>query len=62
MQPGLPSAQACSDQGQAAGVQGPQRWRAADRVAAMERGAVFHTGPDEPLLTDLEYRKKVLWL
>ncbi|MBI5719529.1 MAG: ATP-binding cassette domain-containing protein [Burkholderiales bacterium] len=34
----------------------------ADRVFAMERGAVFHTGPAEPLLTDLEYRKKILWL
>jgi len=34
----------------------------ADRVFAMERGAVFHSGPAEPLLTDLEYRKKILWL
>ena len=34
----------------------------ADRVFALERGAVFHTGPAEPLLTDLEYRKKILWL
>ena len=34
----------------------------ADRVFAMERGAVFHTGPAQPLLTDLEYRKKILWL
>jgi ABC-type branched-subunit amino acid transport system ATPase component len=34
----------------------------ADRVFALERGAVFHEGPSEPLLTDLDYRKKVLWL
>ena len=34
----------------------------ADRVFALERGAVFHTGPAEPLLTDLSYRKKILWL
>ena len=34
----------------------------ADRVFAMERGAVFHSGPAEPLLTDLNYRKKILWL
>ena len=34
----------------------------ADRVFALERGAVFHTGPAEPLLTDLTYRKKILWL
>jgi len=34
----------------------------ADRVFAMERGAVFHSGPAEPLLTDLDYRKKILWL
>jgi branched-chain amino acid transport system ATP-binding protein len=34
----------------------------ADRVFAMERGAVFHTGPAEQLLIDLEYRKKILWL
>jgi branched-chain amino acid transport system ATP-binding protein len=34
----------------------------ADRVFALERGAVFHEGPAEPLLTDLEYRKKILWL
>jgi len=34
----------------------------ADRVYALERGAVFHQGPAEPLLTDLEYRKKILWL
>ena len=34
----------------------------ADRVFALERGAVFHEGPAAPLLTDLEYRKKILWL
>jgi len=34
----------------------------ADRVFALERGAVFHEGPAEPLLTDIEYRKKILWL
>jgi ABC-type branched-subunit amino acid transport system ATPase component len=34
----------------------------ADRVFALERGAVFHTGPASPLLTDLDYRKTILWL
>jgi ABC-type branched-subunit amino acid transport system ATPase component/ABC-type branched-subunit amino acid transport system permease subunit len=34
----------------------------ADRVFALERGAVFHAGPAEPLLTNLEYRKQILWL
>ena len=34
----------------------------ADRVFALERGAVFHDGPAAPLLTDLDYRKKILWL
>jgi branched-chain amino acid transport system ATP-binding protein/branched-chain amino acid transport system permease protein len=34
----------------------------ADRVFALERGAVFHTGPSAPLLNDLDYRKKILWL
>jgi ABC-type branched-subunit amino acid transport system ATPase component/ABC-type branched-subunit amino acid transport system permease subunit len=34
----------------------------ADRVFALERGAVFHQGPAAPLLTDLEYRNKILWL
>ena len=34
----------------------------ADRVFALERGAVFHTGPAEPLLIDLTYRKQILWL
>jgi ABC-type branched-subunit amino acid transport system ATPase component/ABC-type branched-subunit amino acid transport system permease subunit len=34
----------------------------ADRVFALERGAVFHQGAASPLLTDLDYRKKILWL
>jgi len=34
----------------------------ADRVFALERGAVFHEGPAQRLLTDLEYRKQILWL
>jgi branched-chain amino acid transport system ATP-binding protein len=34
----------------------------ADRVFALERGAVFHEGPAERLLTDLAYRKQILWL
>jgi branched-chain amino acid transport system ATP-binding protein len=34
----------------------------ADRVFALERGAVVHEGPAKPLLDDLAYRKKILWL
>lgn len=34
----------------------------ADRVVVLERGAVFHEGPAEPLLCNLNYRKKKLWL
>jgi ABC-type branched-subunit amino acid transport system ATPase component len=34
----------------------------ADRVFALERGSVFHQGPAAPLLKDLDYRKKILWL
>ena len=34
----------------------------ADRVFALERGAVFHRGPAAPLLSDIEYRKQILWL
>jgi ABC-type branched-subunit amino acid transport system ATPase component/ABC-type branched-subunit amino acid transport system permease subunit len=34
----------------------------ADRVFALERGAVFHQGPAAPLLQDLDYRKQILWL
>jgi ABC-type branched-subunit amino acid transport system ATPase component len=33
-----------------------------DRVFALERGAVFHQGPAAPLLTNLDYRKEILWL
>jgi ABC-type branched-subunit amino acid transport system ATPase component len=34
----------------------------ADRVFALERGTVIHEGPAQPLLDDLAYRKKILWL
>lgn len=34
----------------------------AGRVFALERGAVFHRGPAKPLLDDLNYRKKILWI
>jgi ABC-type branched-subunit amino acid transport system ATPase component len=34
----------------------------ADRVFALEHGAVFHEGPAKELLHDLEYRKKILWM
>jgi ABC-type branched-subunit amino acid transport system ATPase component/ABC-type branched-subunit amino acid transport system permease subunit len=34
----------------------------ADRVFVLERGAIFHSGPAAPLLTDLDYRKRILWL
>jgi len=34
----------------------------ADRVFALERGAVFHQGPADALRTDLDYRKQVLWI
>lgn len=34
----------------------------ADRVFALERGAIFHEGPASALLTDLDYRKRILWL
>jgi ABC-type branched-subunit amino acid transport system ATPase component len=34
----------------------------ADRVFALERGTVFHQGPAGPLLTNLDYRKQILWL
>ena len=34
----------------------------ADRAYVLERGAVVHEGPTAPLLHDLDYRKKVLWL
>ena len=34
----------------------------ADRAVVLDRGHVSHQGPAEPLLTDLEFRKRVLWL
>jgi ABC-type branched-subunit amino acid transport system ATPase component len=34
----------------------------ANRVYVLDRGRVAHEGPTAPLLTDLEYRKQVLWL
>jgi ABC-type branched-subunit amino acid transport system ATPase component len=34
----------------------------ADRAVVLDRGRVSHEGPAQPLLTDLEFRKQVLWL
>jgi ABC-type branched-subunit amino acid transport system ATPase component len=34
----------------------------ADRAVVLDRGRVSHEGLTEPLLTDLKFRKKVLWL
>ena len=34
----------------------------ADRAYVLDRGSVAHEGPARPLLVDLEYRRKVLWL
>ena len=34
----------------------------ADRVFALEHGAVFHEGEAKALLDDLDYRKEILWL
>jgi ABC-type branched-subunit amino acid transport system ATPase component len=34
----------------------------ADRAVVLDRGRVSHVGPAQPLLTGLEFRKKVLWL
>jgi len=34
----------------------------ADYAYVLDRGHVSHEGPAEPLLTDLDFRKKVLWL
>src|SRR5262249_61297950 len=34
----------------------------ADRVFALERGTMIHEGPAKPLLTDLAYRKQILWV
>ena len=33
-----------------------------DRTVALERGRVVHTGPSEALRTDLDLRRKVLWM
>jgi ABC-type branched-subunit amino acid transport system ATPase component len=34
----------------------------ADSAYVLDRGRVSHSGPAEPLLTDLEFRKSVLWV
>lgn len=34
----------------------------ADHAYVLDRGHVSHAGPAEPLLTDLDFRKRVLWL
>jgi ABC-type branched-subunit amino acid transport system ATPase component len=34
----------------------------ADRAYVLDRGRISHAGPAAPLLTDLEFRRKVLWL
>ena len=34
----------------------------ADRAVVLDRGRVSHTGPAGPLLTDLDFRRQVLWL
>ena len=34
----------------------------ADRAYVLDRGHVSHTGAAEPLLTDLDFRKQILWL
>lgn len=34
----------------------------ADRAFALERCAVIHQGPAKPLMDDLEYRAKILWI
>ena len=34
----------------------------ADRAYVLDRGRVAHEGPAEPLLVDLELRRRVLWL
>ena len=33
-----------------------------DRTVVLERGAVTHVGPSRALSTDLDLRRKVLWL
>jgi len=34
----------------------------ADRAVVLDRGQVSHEGPSQPLLNDLDFRKKVLWI
>ena len=34
----------------------------ADRAVVLDRGRVSHEGPAQPLLNDLDFRKKVLWI
>jgi branched-chain amino acid transport system ATP-binding protein len=34
----------------------------ADRAYVLDRGQITHEGPAEPLLTDLDFRRQVLWL
>jgi len=34
----------------------------ADRAYVLDRGHVSHTGPAEPLLSNIEFRKQVLWM
>ena len=34
----------------------------ADRAVVLDRGHVSHEGPSQPLLNDLEFRKKILWI
>ena len=34
----------------------------ADRAYVLDRGHVSHTGPAEPLLSDIDFRKQVLWM
>ena len=48
--------------GRFAGMTVAENLALADRVFALERGAVFHQGPAAPRLADLDYRKRILWL
>jgi ABC-type branched-subunit amino acid transport system ATPase component/ABC-type branched-subunit amino acid transport system permease subunit len=34
----------------------------ADRAVVLDRGHVSHEGPAQPLLNDLDFRKKILWI
>ncbi|HEX8012630.1 MAG TPA: branched-chain amino acid ABC transporter ATP-binding protein/permease [Casimicrobiaceae bacterium] len=34
----------------------------ADRAVVLDRGHVSHEGPSQPLLHDLDFRKKILWI